>query len=60
MAHSVKSPMFQALEMLIEEQALKSSSCPEGAGVMRKAGSPGDCRDPESGVLLTGSAGEHW
>lgn len=60
MAHSVKSPMFQALEMLIEEQVFRSAACPEGAGVMRKAGSSGDCRDPDSGVLLTGSAGEHW
>lgn len=60
MAHSVKSPMFLALEALIQEQAGKSDTCRHGAGIMRRVLPGRECRDPESGVVLTGSAGEHW
>ncbi len=60
MAHSVKSPMFLALEVLIEEQVGKSRSCAHGAGVMRKRERGRDCRDPATGLSLTGTAGELW
>ncbi len=60
MAHSVKSPMFLALEAVIEEQAGRSSSCAHGAGIMRNAERGRECRDPTTGLVLTGSAGEHW
>jgi hypothetical protein len=59
MAHAVKSPMFNALEMLIEEQVGRDRDCPEGAGILRRAGAD-DCRDAKSGVVVTGSGGEHW
>lgn len=60
MAHSVKSPMFLALEAVIEEQAGRSSSCAHGAGIMRTTERGSECRDPSTGLVLTGSAGEHW
>lgn len=60
MAHSVKSPMFLALEAVIEEQGGRSSSCAHGAGIMRKSERGSECRDPNTGLVLTGSAGEHW
>lgn len=59
MAHSVKSPLFGALEMLIEEQVGKDDDCPGGAGVLRKPGS-GACINPQSGVTETGTGGAHW
>jgi hypothetical protein len=59
MAHASRSPLFQSLEMLIEESVGKSSSCPEGAGVLRRRGAD-ECRDPESGFAVTGSGGEGW
>lgn len=59
MAHSVKSPMFQALEILIEEQAGRDQDCPNGAGILRTAGA-GACRDRVSGLAVTGSGGELW
>ncbi|MBX3188989.1 MAG: hypothetical protein KF819_18355 [Labilithrix sp.] len=59
MAHAVKSPLFGALESLIEEQVGRDARCPNGAGVLRKAG--GDvCRDEKTGFAVTGSGGEHW
>lgn len=60
MAHSAKSPLFQALEMLIEEQVGKDFTCPQGAGVLRRADPRTACRDRESGLAVTGSGGEHW
>jgi hypothetical protein len=60
MAHSVKSPMFLALEALIEEQAGRSAACAHGAGIMRTSERGIECRDPTTGLVLTGSAGEHW
>lgn len=60
MAHSVKSPMFQALEILIEEQVGRDRDCPEGAGILRKADARTACRDRRTGIAVTGSGGEHW
>jgi hypothetical protein len=59
MAHSVKSPLFGALESLVEEQVGREARCPNGAGILRKAA--GDvCRNDKSGLSVTGSGGEHW
>ncbi|MEZ4226857.1 MAG: hypothetical protein R3B13_38305 [Polyangiaceae bacterium] len=60
MAHSVKSPLFQALEMLIEEQVGRDFDCPAGAGALRRADPTTACRERNSGQLVTGSGGEHW
>jgi eukaryotic-like serine/threonine-protein kinase len=60
MAHSAKSPLFQALEILIEEQVGKDLACPQGAGILRKADPRTACRDRDSGLPVTGSGGEHW
>jgi len=60
MAHAVKSPLFNALESLIEEQVGRDESCPGGAGILRKANGATACRDAQSGVAVTGSGGEHW
>lgn len=59
MAHSVKSPLFGALESVVQEQVGRDDRCPSGAGVLRKAS--GDvCRDEKTGLALTGTGGEHW
>jgi hypothetical protein len=59
MAHSVKSPLFGALESVVEEQVGRDERCPGGAGVLRKAS--GDvCRDEKTGLAVTGTGGEHW
>lgn len=60
MAHSVKSPLFNALEAVIEEQAGRDFDCPNGAGILRKANLSTACRDRASGLPVTGSGGEHW
>lgn len=60
MSHSVKSPLFNALESLIEEQVGRDFDCPNGAGILRRADGATACRDRESGVAITGSGGEHW
>ena len=60
MAHSVKSPLFQGLEILIQEQVAKSDECPDGSGILRRADSRTACRDPQTGIAITGSGGEHW
>jgi len=60
MAHSARSPLFQALEILIEEQVGRSQSCEHGAGVLRRATSFSACRNDASGLPITGSGGEHW
>jgi hypothetical protein len=59
MAHASRSPLFQSLEMLVEEQVGKSDDCPEGAGILRRRGE-GACRDRASGHAVTGSGGEGW
>lgn len=60
MGHSAKSPLFQALEMLIQEQVFRSDDCPGGAGVLRTADPRTACRDPNTGLPLTGSGGALW
>jgi hypothetical protein len=60
MAHAVSSPLFQALELLIEEQVGRSASCPEGAGVLRRRQAGRDCLERESGRSVTGAGGEGW
>ena len=59
MAQSVESPLFQALEMLIQEQVGRDRDCPGGAGILRAAG-PGACTSRVSGLPVTGSGGELW
>jgi hypothetical protein len=59
MAHAVKSPLFGALESVVEEQVGRDDRCPNGAGVLRKA-SAAVCRDEKTGRALTGTGGEHW
>ena len=59
MAHAVKSPLFGALESVVEEQVGRDARCPNGAGVLRRAS--GDvCRDEKTGLTVTGAGGEHW
>jgi len=60
MAHAAKSPLFQALEILIEEQVGRDLDCPNGAGILRRGDGVGACRDRSSGLPVTGSGGEHW
>lgn len=59
MAHSVKSPLFGALESVVEEQVGRDDRCPNGAGVLRRAGAE-VCRDRTTGLAVTGTGGEHW
>ena len=60
MAHAVTSPLFQALELLIEEQVGRSLRCPEGAGILRRREAGTDCVDARSALPVTGSGGEGW
>ncbi len=60
MGHSVKSPLFNALESLIEEQVGRDRDCPEGAGILRRTNGAVACRDAQSGLPVSGSGGEHW
>jgi eukaryotic-like serine/threonine-protein kinase len=60
MAHAADSPLFLALEMLVEEQIGRSAECPGGAGILRTPGAEVACRDPRSGRAVTGSGGEGW
>ncbi len=60
MAHSIRSPLFQGLEILIEEQVGRDFDCPDGAGVLRTADPRTACRDATSGLPITGSGGELW
>lgn len=59
MAHAVKSPLFGALESVVEEQVGRDERCPSGAGVLRRA-SGSVCRDETTGLAITGTGGEHW
>lgn len=60
MAHAVRSPMFQSLELLIQEQVGRDADCPEGAGVLRRSVGATACRDRATGRVHTGSGGEGW
>src|SRR5437763_5942155 len=60
MAQSVRSPLFNALETLIEEQVGRDRDCPNGAGILRKVRGGDACVDRRSGLPVTGSGGEHW
>ncbi len=59
MAQSVESPLFQSLEMLIQEQVGRDRDCPGGAGILRAAGA-GACTSRATGLPVTGSGGELW
>ncbi len=59
MAHAAKSPLFGALESVVEEQNGRDLRCPNGAGFLRKRGAD-SCVDEKSGVVETGAGGEHW
>jgi hypothetical protein len=59
MAYAARSPLVGALESLVEEQVGRDATCPNGAGVLRRRGG-GACVDAKSGVVVTGSGGEHW
>ena len=59
MAHAAKSPLFGALESVVEEQNGRDLRCPNGAGFLRKRGAD-SCVDEKSGVVTTGAGGEHW
>lgn len=60
MGHSVKSPLFNALESLIQEQVGRDVDCPNGAGILRKTSAEVACRDRNTGLPVSGSGGEHW
>ena len=60
MAHSVKSPLFNGLESLIQEQVGRDENCPNGAGALRRTNDRVACRDEETGLPISGSGGEHW
>ncbi len=59
MAHAVKSPLFNALELVVEEQIGRDRDCPNGAGILRRAGGE-PCRDSQSGERVSGAGGEQW
>lgn len=59
MAHAAKSPLFGALESMIEEQNGRDLRCPNGAGFLRKRGAD-SCVDEKTGIVETGAGGEHW
>jgi hypothetical protein len=59
MAHAARSPLFEALESVVEEQVGRDARCPNGAGVLRKASSD-VCRDETTNLTVTGAGGEHW
>jgi eukaryotic-like serine/threonine-protein kinase len=60
MGHAVKSPLFNGLESVIQEQVGRDFDCPNGAGILRKTNNQVACRDPQSGLAVSGSGGEHW
>ncbi len=60
MGHSAVSPMFNALELMIEEQVGRHAGCEDGAGVLRKGASDGACFQPGSGHRITGAGGPGW
>jgi len=60
MGQSARSPLFQSLEMLIEEQVGRSDQCPQGAGALRFADVDTACRVGGNGRSITGAGGEGW
>jgi hypothetical protein len=60
MAHAARSPLFGALESLVEEQVGRSDDCPHGAGVLREARDDTACRARATGLPITGSGGPLW
>ncbi len=60
MAHSVKSPLFNSLEAVVEEQVGRDEDCPNGAGILRRTSPGAACRDSRTGVVVSGAGGEHW
>lgn len=60
MAHSVKSPLFQGLEILIQEQGGREVGCESGAGLLRPSDGRTACRDRNTGLEVTGSGGALW
>jgi len=60
MGQSARSPLFQALEMLIEEQVGRSNDCPHGAGILRHGNTGSACVNPANGEMVTGSGGAGW
>ncbi|HWB77239.1 MAG TPA: hypothetical protein VG755_19870 [Nannocystaceae bacterium] len=60
MAHAVKSPLFQSLEILIQEQGGREFGCDGGAGLLRPTDGRTACRDRETGLPVTGSGGALW
>jgi hypothetical protein len=60
MGHAAKSPLFQGLEILIQEQVGRNDFCPNGAGILRTADPRTACRDPNTGIAITGSGGALW
>lgn len=60
MGHAAKSPLFQSLEILIQEQVGRDVNCPDGAGILRVADPQTACREGGRGLAITGSGGEHW
>ncbi|MBX7083169.1 MAG: hypothetical protein K1X88_28440, partial [Nannocystaceae bacterium] len=60
MAHSVRSPLFQSLEILIQEQGGREFGCEHGAGLLRPLDERTACRDRATGVAVTGSGGALW
>ena len=60
MGHSAKSPLFQALEILIQEQVGRSDDCRHGAGVLREADAKTACTNPATGLPITGAGGALW
>ncbi len=60
MAHAAKSPLFEGLEILIQEQGGRDSSCAAGAGLLRPSDGRTACRDSTTGIEVTGSGGALW
>ena len=59
MSQASSSPLFGALESVVEEQVGKDDACPNGAGALRVA-ETNACIDSKTGVSKTGSGGEQW
>lgn len=59
MSFSARSPLYGALESLVEEEFGRTDSCPNGAGALRSAG-PDACFDDRTRVAVTGAGGEGW
>lgn len=60
MGQAAISPLFQSLEMLIEEQVGRSDRCPNGAGVLRFVDLQTACTVEGTGRPITGAGGEGW